>query len=127
MEEHCTMADEGSVENYLEVKILSPEQAIKRICKYLLGTMDQGLMLSSDMFRSIECFVDTDFSGNWRPEDAEDRTRLLSSTVFVIFFCGYPITFLPLFHIKYLRITMVHWNGHGSSILQLHTIISGIV
>ena len=74
--------------------MLSHEQAIKRICRYLLGTIDQGLMLSPDMSRGIECFVDADFAGNWRPEDAEDRTSLLSRTGFVIFFWGCPITWV---------------------------------
>ena len=75
--------------------MLSHEQAIERICRYLLGTKDQGLMLSLDMSRGIECFVDADFAGNWRPEDAEDRTSSLSRTGFVIFFWECPITWIP--------------------------------
>ena len=51
-------------------------------------------MLSPDMSRGIECFVDADFAGNRRPEDAEDRTSLLSRTGFVIFFWGCPITWV---------------------------------
>ena len=45
--------------------ILSHEQVIKRICRYLWGTFGQGLMSSPDMSRGIECFVDADFVGNW--------------------------------------------------------------
>ena len=59
-----------------------------------MGTLDQDLMLSLDMSRGIECFFDANFAGNWRPEDAEDITSLLSRAGFVIFFWGYPITWV---------------------------------
>ena len=32
------------------------------------------------MCKGIECYVDTEFAGNWYPEDAEDRNNLLSRT-----------------------------------------------
>ena len=74
--------------------MLSHEQAIKRICRFLLGTKEQGLIMSPDISVGINCFIDADFAGNWRKEDAEDRNSLLSRTGFVIFFCGYPITWV---------------------------------
>ena len=74
--------------------MLSHEQAVKRLYRYLLETKEQGLILSPDISVGIDCFVDADFAGNWRKEDAEDRNSLLSRTGFVIFFCGYPITWV---------------------------------
>ena len=74
--------------------MLSHEQAVKRICRYLLGTKDQGLIMSPDIEAGIDCFVDADFAANWCKEDAEDRNSLLSRTGFVIFFCGCPITWV---------------------------------
>ena len=44
--------------------MLSHEQAIKRFYRYLLGPLDQGLMLSPDISRGIECVVDADFADN---------------------------------------------------------------
>ena len=74
--------------------MLSHEQAVKRICRYLLGTKEQGLIMTPDISVGIDCFVDADFAGNWRKEDAEDRNSLLSRTGFVIFFCACPITWV---------------------------------
>ena len=50
--------------------------------------------MTPDISVGIDCFVDADFAGNWRKEDAEDRNSLLSRTGFVIFFCGCPITWV---------------------------------
>ena len=42
---------------------LCHERAIKRICKYLLGTIDKGIIFEPDMTRGLECYVDADFTG----------------------------------------------------------------
>mmetsp|Transcript_7445 Transcript_7445/g.9471 ORF Transcript_7445/g.9471 Transcript_7445/m.9471 type:complete len:99 (+) Transcript_7445:121-417(+) len=38
------------------------EQAVKRICKYLKGTIDKGIILKPDCTRGIECYVDASFT-----------------------------------------------------------------
>ena len=40
------------------------EEAVKRICHYLLLTKDKGLLLKPDTSRGLECFVDADWAGN---------------------------------------------------------------
>ncbi len=71
---------------------LSHERAIKRICKYLLGTMDKGLIFRPDTSRGLECYVDADFAGGWATGDHENPECVLSRTGFVIMYAGCPVT-----------------------------------
>ena len=57
--------------------MLIHEQGVKRICRYLLGTKEQGLMMTPDMSAGIDCFVDVDFADNLRKEDTEDRKYVI--------------------------------------------------
>ena len=70
---------------------LSHERSLRRICKYLLGTQDRGLVFKQDPSKGIECFVDADFSGNWNAVDSEDPENVLSRTGYIIYYAGCPI------------------------------------
>ena len=41
----------------------SHEEAVKRICRYLLQTKDEGLVLKPDSTKGLECYVDADWAG----------------------------------------------------------------
>jgi len=71
--------------------MLCHERAIKRICKYLLGTMDKGMIFRPDMERGLECHVDADFAGGWSSGDTQNPAAVLSRTGFVISYAGCPI------------------------------------
>ncbi len=71
---------------------LCHERAIKLICKYLLGTMDKGLIFWPDTTRGLECYVDADFAGGWSSGDNEKPESVLSRTGYVIMYAGCPIT-----------------------------------
>ena len=71
--------------------MLCHERAIKRICKYLLGTMDKGMIFRPDMARGLECHVDADFAGGWSSGDTQNPEMVLSRTGFVISYAGCPI------------------------------------
>ena len=64
--------------------LLSHEQAVKRICRYLLDTRDKGMVYIPDITRGLECYVDSDFAGEWKdgnhnsPESVLSRTGLSS-------------------------------------------------
>ena len=92
---NCTMSDLlYSVHQCVHILVnpmLSHEQAVKRISRYLLETKDSGLIMSPDISVVIDCFVDANFTGNWHKGDTEDRNNLFSMTGIVIFFCGCPI------------------------------------
>ena len=70
---------------------LSHERAVKRICKYLLGTQKRGIIYKPDFKKGIEVFVDADFAGSWNKADNNNPENVLSRTGFVIFYAGCPI------------------------------------
>jgi hypothetical protein len=71
---------------------LSHERAVQRIGKYLIGTMDKGIIFKPDITKGIECFVDADFAGGWNQADAIDAGSVLSRTGYVIMYAGCPLT-----------------------------------
>ena len=74
---HCTKA--------------SHEEAVLRICRYLKGTQDQGLILKPSDLLKVDCFVDADFAGLWGAEDPQDPICAKSRTGYVITFADCPL------------------------------------
>ena len=70
---------------------LCHERTVKRICKYLLGTMDKGIIFKPDTSKGLECHVDADFAGGWASGDTTNPEAVLSCTGFVISYAGCPI------------------------------------
>ena len=71
----------------------SHASAVKNIGHYLKGTRDKGLILKPDKLSSFECWVDSDFAGNWKPQDARhDSMTSKSRAGWVIQFAGCPLT-----------------------------------
>ena len=68
-------------------------EAVKRIGQYLLGTQDKGLIINPKAPWHFDCWVDADFSGNWRYNDAHvDPMTAKSRSGWIIHFAGAPIT-----------------------------------
>ena len=68
-------------------------EAVKRIGRYLLGTRDKGLIINPQAPWHFDCWVDTDFSGNWRHKDAQvDPMTAKSRSGWIVRFAGAPIT-----------------------------------
>jgi hypothetical protein len=65
-------------------------KAVRWIGRYLKGTRDKGLILKPQE-HSFDCFVDSDFSGNWDPSDTTDPATAKSRSGFVIKYAGCPI------------------------------------
>ena len=66
--------------------------AIRHIAKYLVGTRDKGILFNADMDKSLEVYVDADFSGNWCKETAEyDPGTAKSRSGYVITLHGCPL------------------------------------
>jgi hypothetical protein len=67
-------------------------KAINWIGRYLKGTADKGLIFRPDTTKSIDCYVDADFSGNWdKVEAPNDSDTARSRTGFIITFAGCPL------------------------------------
>ena len=69
----------------------SHEEAVKRICRYLLKTKHRGLILKPDKSKGLECYVDADFAGSWSSHSSHDPLSVHSRTGFCIFYAGCPI------------------------------------
>ncbi len=70
----------------------SNDNAIKYLCRYLLGTKDKGIILRPDVTKSFEVHVDCDFAGNWNKEEAMNNPSTAKSrTGYAISYDGCPI------------------------------------
>ena len=67
------------------------EQAVKRICRYLKGTQDKGLILKPDVDRGVDCYVDASFATEFDKSRSNDPSTVLSRTGYVILYKGCPI------------------------------------
>jgi hypothetical protein len=67
---------------------LSHEIAIKRICRYLKGTRDEGLTFKPTDVLNMDCYVDADFAGLWNVENPQEALSVKSRTGFVITLAG---------------------------------------
>ena len=71
----------------------SHAEAVKRIGRYLKGTPHEGITLRPDSQQSFQCWVDADFTGNWKPEGAQhDPMTAKSRSGLIIRYAGCPIT-----------------------------------
>jgi hypothetical protein len=67
-------------------------KAVRWLVRYLKGTANKGLILTPDRNKSLEVYVDSDFSGNWDRELAGvDDATARSRHGYIIFFAGMPI------------------------------------
>ncbi|KAG7374494.1 reverse transcriptase RNA-dependent DNA polymerase [Nitzschia inconspicua] len=69
----------------------SHEEALKRIGRYLKGTLEEGLVLRPSETLNIDCYVDADFAGLWPHEDKSDPTCVKSRTGFAICVANCPV------------------------------------
>jgi hypothetical protein len=67
------------------------EEAVKRICRYLMKTKDRRLILKPDKLKGLECYVDADWAGSWRDRSSNDPLSSHSRTGYVIMYAGCPI------------------------------------
>jgi len=66
-------------------------KAIRWIARYLSGTKDKGFIMTPNTSKSIEVYVDADFSGNWDREDSLNPDTERSRHGYIIKFMGCPI------------------------------------
>jgi hypothetical protein len=69
----------------------SHEIALKRIGRYLKGTLEEGLVLRPTKTFDIDCYVDADFAGLWPHENKLDPSCVKSRTGFAICVANCPV------------------------------------
>ena len=67
------------------------EQGLKRICRYLYRTQNQGLVFQPQLTDGFKCYVDTDWAGNWLKSRPNDKMGALSRTGYLITYANCPI------------------------------------
>ena len=69
----------------------SNETAVKRICRYLQDTNDNGLVFNTYKKLVVGFYADADFLGLWGHENPQDPICVRSRTVFVLTFSNCTI------------------------------------
>ena len=67
------------------------EQGLKRICRYLYCTQNQGLVFQPHLTDGFKCYVDMDCAGNLVKSRPNDKTGALSRTGYLITYANCPI------------------------------------
>ena len=70
---------------------VSYETAVKRICRYLQGTKNNGLVFNPSKKLVVDCYADADFAGLWGHENPQDPICARSRTGFVVTIANYPL------------------------------------
>ncbi len=65
--------------------------AVKKIVRYLKGTMHEGITYKLPSCFDIEAYADSDYAGLYRQEPDEDPTSVKSRMGYVIFWAGFPL------------------------------------
>ena len=72
----------------------SHEQAVKRIIRYLLYLKRHkrlGIRYRPNIMKSIACYVDASFAGEWNKAWSEEPSSVMSRTGYIILYAGCPI------------------------------------
>jgi hypothetical protein len=67
------------------------EVAMKRIGRYLLGTVDNGLIIKPTTDLKLNCYADADYCGLFNLEDAEDPDAVRSRTGYLLTLGDVPV------------------------------------
>ena len=67
------------------------EQGLKRICRYLYRTRNQGLVFRPQLTDGFKCYVDAHWAGNWLKSRPNVKTGALSRTGYLITYANCPI------------------------------------
>ena len=69
----------------------SHETAAKRICWYLQGTKENGIVFNPSKKLVVDCYVDADFAGLWGHNNPQDPICAGSRTGFVVTSANCPL------------------------------------
>ena len=99
----------------------SHTKVVKCIGRYLLSTRDKGLIIRPTDQWNFECWVDADFVGNWRREDAHrDPMTSKSHSGWIVCFAGAPITWASKMQtITALSITEAEYIALSTSLSEV--------
>jgi hypothetical protein len=65
--------------------------AVKRILRYLKSTETKGMSMTPTAEQRVDCYVDSDFAGNFAVEHSQDPVSVKSHTGYIIMYRGTPL------------------------------------
>ena len=65
--------------------------AVKRICRYLQVTKENGLLFNPSKKLVVDCYADADFAGLWGHENLQNLICAWSRTGFVVTYANFPL------------------------------------
>ena len=83
------------------------ETAVKRICRYLQCTTENGLVFNSSKKLVVDCYADADFVGLWVHEDPQDPIFARSRTGFVLTCANCPLFWVSKLQ-TYISLSTLH-------------------
>ena len=88
----CAFAINACAQYSINPKLPHAE-AVRRICRYLKGTANEGVIVrpNDDAEVKLDCYVDADFAGNWTQLEANDSDSVRSRAGFIISIGGVPV------------------------------------
>jgi hypothetical protein len=87
----CAYAVNACAQYSINPKVPHAE-AVRRICRYLKGTVDEGLYIKPNHEAlSLDCHVDADYAGNWTSTEANDPKAVKSRAGYVITLGKFPV------------------------------------
>ena len=90
---------------------------MKRICRYLQGTKDNGLVFIPSKKRVVDCYADADFAGLWGHEDPQYPICASSRTGF-----GVTISNCPLLWVSKLYRDIALSTLHSEYVALYHSV-----
>ena len=70
---------------------VSHDTAVKRMCSYLQGTNNNGLVFNPYKKLVVDCYADADYAGLWGHENPQDPICARIRTGFLITFSNCPL------------------------------------
>ena len=92
---------------------------MKRICRYLQGTKDNGLVFNSSNKLVVDYYADADFAGLWGHGDPQDPICARSRTVFVVTFANCPLLWVSKLQTEIALSTL-----HSEYVTFSHSVIA---
>jgi hypothetical protein len=84
----------------------SHKDALKRIGRYLRGTLTKGLILNPSTTLNIDCYTDADFAGLWTRDNKEDPHCIHSQSGYVICLANCPVLWKSKMQTEIALLTM---------------------
>ena len=87
----------------------SHEMDVNRICHYLQGTKDNGLVFNLSKKLVVGFYYDAYFSGLWGHENSQSTIFDRSITVFLVFFSNFPLLCVSKIHTE-IALSTLHYE-----------------